>query len=263
MSWNEWPYSVVDSHGRRRRGTVALVDDPAESAHLKGGVDFHIMMLTAPSRIRTTPVRTAVCVPAPTKVRSVLHAGARAPRSLARLRFAPHEMEAYAHGRIVTAAPGMLEPADIFPLDGESPRFDLLAHALVESGDAEDVAPYLALVRRELGIAQPADAVSALARRLSSLSGSGVPRRAPAMSRLRQAVRRLAAHRAPDVTPGDFAADLRFLALFDEEDAASAALDAGALSRLLADITARPARRRTRTPGRIVPFRPRTPGRER
>ncbi|HXK33216.1 MAG TPA: hypothetical protein VNM91_04280, partial [Dehalococcoidia bacterium] len=147
MSWNEWPYSVVDSHGRRRRGTVAVADDPAESAHLKGGIDFHIMLLTAPSRIRTTPVRTAVCVPAPTKVRSVLHAGARAPRSLARLRFAPHEMEAYARGRIVTASPRMVEPADVFPLDAQSPRFQLLAHALVESGDAEDVAPCLALTR--------------------------------------------------------------------------------------------------------------------
>ena len=201
------------------------------------------MVLSAPAEVRGVPAGTAVCVPGPTKIRSL---GQRTepdmPASIDELTLPPHRMAEFAAGRIVTAAPDLVEPDDVFPPHSEHPRLDRLALALLRASDAEAVAPYLAIIRRELALRPGTDALIALEARLSPADAqSRPPARAPGIQRLSKALRALCEDRPPEYALEVMAEDLHFLSLFEDGEKA---FSREALERLMTDMKAEPEPRR-------------------
>jgi hypothetical protein len=222
MNERRWPLAVHDERGRRHRGTVAWLDRmPAAPVAPRRPAEFLIVLLARPARTRSAPEATAICVPS----HAIAVEPARAGSELVLDRDAMH---AYARGRIIAPVAELITPADVFPARGERPRLDRLALTIVESVFAEAVAPYTALIRRELALRPGASPLAELARRLAA---RGLPARAPAMPRLRRAARQLADRSVPAQPLAEFAEDLRFLRLFDDEP-----MPPHALERLLADV---------------------------
>jgi hypothetical protein len=152
---------------------------------------------------------------------------------------------------VLTAARNIVTPSDVFPAHSDRPRLDVLALAIVAAEVAEIMAPYTALIRRELSLPARANALDGLDERLVPKAG-GAPARAPALVRLRAASRRLHAGAEPTQGVEQFADDLRFLALFDD-----APMPAAALDRLLADVRADAAANQKASRRRApIPFRP-------
>lgn len=121
----------------------------------------------------------------------------------------------------------------------------------------DDLRPaYIALVRHELRLPPGTDALGELAARLSPGDrDERPPARAPAVIRLKHALRTLHRGGTPEQNLDAFAADLRTLALLTDRSP----LSGEALERLLDDVRA-PARRRVarRKPrANVTPFRPR------
>jgi hypothetical protein len=260
-----WDFVVHDARGRRRRGSVSWRDSaPARFPAPTSPEEFSIVVLSEPAEVRGVPAATAVCVPGPTNVRSV---GPRSepdmPASIDELTLLPHRMAEFAAGSIVTTIPDLIEPDDVFPPHSERPRLDRLALALLRAADAEAMAPYLAIIRRELALRPGTDPLIALEARLSPADvRSRPPARAPGIQRLSKALRALREDRPPDCDLEVMAEDLHFLCLFEDGDKV---LSRDALDRLLTDMMAEPERRRR--PGRqervdpdappnVVPFRP-------
>jgi hypothetical protein len=237
---------------------VTWCDRPPRSVEPRPPAEFAIVLLSTPSPIRTARAGTAICVPGAPRVRAV---GAlpppRLPAHLGEFTLSRQRMAAFAAGCIVMEAPGVIEPGDVFPPDSDRPLLDRLAFALLEAADAEAAAPYTALIRRELHLPAGEDAAGALAGRLSPGDPRArPPARAPAVRRLRAAIRALQSGEVPSCSLETLAQDLRFLHLFTEEHAWPAA----ALDRLLADVlgdgeaTGRLRQRRKRR-GKVVPLR--------
>ena len=101
----------------------------------------------------------------------------------------------------------------------------------------DDLFPaYIALIRHELRLPPGSDALVELVARLSpENAGAKPPARAPGIVRLKQTLHCLQEHKVPDVTLGEFAADLRFLQFFSLDEPV---LGADAMERLLADVSA-------------------------
>lgn len=231
----QWPFTVRDARSRAYRGTVTYLDRPLDRiAPPAPPARFSIILLPSPQPVKDAPERTAICVPGKPRLRPV---GAKIPapsfpRQIKDLWLPPRLMAAYAAGRVLTAARNIVSPSEVFPAHSDRPRLDVLALAIVAAEIAEMVAPYTALIRRELRLAPRANALDVLDERLAPKAG-GAPARAPALVRLRSASRRLRAGAEPPQGVEQFAEDLRFLALFDD-----APMPAAALDRLLADVRA-------------------------
>jgi hypothetical protein len=138
-------------------------------------------------------------------------------------------------------------------------RVDLehLALVLVDMQRAETLAPYLAIIRHELGMPPSANALLALETRLFPADArERPPARAPGIARLRRAAKRLATNAAPDMTLDELTDDLRFLRLFERTEHV---LRRDALDRLLDDVAARatPGLVPKRTRARIINLPPR------
>ena len=165
----QWTLTFRDPSGRRRRGTVTIVDQPPRAEDtLEPTQDFAIAMLNAPHGVAVAPPATAICVPAVSSLRDIRMPGTlRLPTALAEFVLPPHRMEAYANGRIVTAIEGLIEAPDVFLRDSDHPDFQRLAIAVLSVADAEAVAPYIALVRHSLGLAAGTNALDELGLRLA------------------------------------------------------------------------------------------------
>ncbi len=265
MTDRRWDFVVHDARARRRRGSVNWRNGvPKRFAAPVSPDEFSIVVLTAFAEVGGVPAATAVCVPGATKIRTIGEpAEPKLPARIEDLTLAPHRIAEYAAGRIVTAPPDLIEPEDVFPAHSEHPRLDRLALALLRASDAETVAPYVAIIRRELALQPGTDALIALEARLSPADArSRPPARAPGIRRLSKALRALRDDRAPDSALDVMAEDLHFLRLFEDGDKV---LSREALDRVLTDVlavpeTKRPRGRRTRidpgAPPNVVPFRP-------
>lgn len=266
MSERRWDFVVQDARARRRRGTVAWCDAlPSPFVPPAPPAEFAIYVLAARGRVSEVPERTAVCVPGTAKVRPLTELPQQhLPATVEALTLPPYRMAAYAAGRIVAPVHELIEPPDVFPQSHDHPRLDRLALALLDAADADERAPYVALIRRQLGVAPGADPLEALGRRLVPDDPvQRPPARAPGILRLAKALRRLRAGLQPDESLEAFDADLEFLRLFD----ASEPWPPDALSGLLDDVRHEPARRRrtkrtasrgkaTKPPANVVPIRP-------
>ncbi len=264
MTEAHWAFSVRDHQGRTRRGRVVYSDRGGAAAGGAGGVaEFLIVLLDGPDSIDAAAANTAICIPKPPNLHALRNTDAnKLPSRLQDLTFRPHRMAEYAGGRIVAPTPDAIDPTDIFPVHSEHPRLDRLALTLLEASDAEAIAPYTAVIRREFDLPAGADALAALETRLSPSDPSqGAPARAPGVVRLKAALRKLRKGTVPEVAIETMTEDLRLLRLFDDEHAA---WPAAALDQLLGDVrAASPASgqaRRTEIaaevpPANIVPIR--------
>lgn len=99
----------------------------------------------------------------------------------------------------------------------------------------EDLYPaYIALIRRELKLSAGCEALVELEARLTTEhAGSKPPARAPGITRLRRALRRLKQHKPPVDALDVFADDLRFLQLFSPDEPT---MSPDAMRRLLDDV---------------------------
>lgn len=271
MTQRRWEFVVHDARARRRRGTVAWCDRlPSPLSTLRRPHEFSIVLLSSPANVRSAGRTTAICVPGTPKIHSV---GTLAPQHLPakveELTMPPQRMAEYAAGRIVMEATSLIAPEAVFPPHSDHPRLDRLALALLESADAERLAPYTGLIRHELDLPPGTDPLIAVEARISPVDPrQRPPARAPGVIRLTKALRRLRAGQPPEPPLELLAEDLRFLRLFEE---AERPLPPDALDRLLADVTNEPAPRRGRRPRtprvdagarKIVPLRPPRTGSE-
>jgi hypothetical protein len=257
MSGRRWSYVVQDARARRHRGTVAWLDaideplsPPARTAA------FQIVLLAHPSGGAEAPERTAICTPGVPRLRA-LHPGddPPLPRRIADLKLPPHKMAEYASGRIITAAAGIIEPEDVFPSHSDRPRLDRLALALIQAAAIEATAPYIAVIRHELGLRPSSDALAALGERLAPPeTAARPPARAPGVMRLARALRQLREGRTPVYPLEQLGEDLRFLRMFEMEEPV---LQQDALQRLFDDVADSPANNR---PTKIVPLRQKRDG---
>lgn len=236
MTEAHWTFSVRDQHGRTRRGRVVYTDHAEAPLPIAGGsTEFVIVLLAAAEKVGEAPHGTAVCVPKPAKVHALADSDAnKLPSQLQDLTFRPHRMASYAEGRIVMSPESTIQPADVFPAHSEHPRLDRLALALLETADADVLAPYTALIRYELRLPSGSDALAELAARLTTGDPkSSPPARAPGVMRLAKALRRLRQALPPEIALEEMSEDLRFLRLF-EDDKEGWSKDA--LDRLLSDV---------------------------
>jgi hypothetical protein len=255
--------SLRDAQGRRRRGTVTLTDDARDAiASTRKSDEFTIILLSAPGPVGYVPPRVAVCIPAQSRVRAIVAFTAdQIPDDVNDLTFPPHRMEAYAEGRVMAAAPDLIEPVDVFPPHSDHPRLDRLALALIDVAEAEIVAPYVAAIRLELSLPPGSEALVELEGRLAPAEpAERPPPRAPAIGRLSLAAKRLRRQQPPTSTLEQFSDDLRFLRTFERDPGA---WTPEALDRLLANVLEMKPERRARAPkhqrdaggpSRIVPF---------
>jgi hypothetical protein len=199
-------------------------------------------------------MRVAMCVPGVPRLRAIRPGeDVTLPRKIADLTLPPHKMAEYAAGSIVMASEGLVAPDDIFPAHADHPRLDRIALALIEAAAAEATAPYVALIRHELGLPSSADSLAALGERLAPPEPSArPPARAPGVLRLARALRRLRDGAAPADSLEQMTEDLRFLHLFDTEDNS---MPRHALERLLDDVKQSAKPRDTEAAGKIVPLR--------
>ena len=256
MNARSWPLVIHDARGRRRRGRVTYADSlPDELAVPEAPDEFAIYVLTAPQTPLDVPERIAVCSPGVPKIR-LLGDDARQefPRRIEDLTLTPQRMAAYAAGAIVAAVTLPIDASDAFPAHSDHPRLDRVALGLVEAADADAIAPFLALIRTELGLSPGADPLDELGMRLLPDDPKDrPPPRAPGVVRLAKALRRLRGDQAPETDADTFAADLRFLRTFEQRD-----WPAEALNRLFEDVKTEPEKRtsvRKRRPANIVPMR--------
>ncbi len=264
MSERRWDFVVQDARSRRRRGTVAWCDAlPSPLEPPSPPAEFAIYMLASRARVTSAPERTAVCSPGTAKIRPLAAPPPQhLPASVEALTLPPYRMAAYAAGRIVTAVSGLIEPPEVFAPGSDHPRLDRLALALLDAADADERAPYIALLRREFGVPPGADPFEELGKRLVPEEPSQrPPARAPGVLRLAKALRRLRAGQPPEQTLEQYRDDLAFLKLFDESEQWSP----DALERLIDDVLGEPAPRPTRkrspkrkpakAPANVVPLR--------
>jgi hypothetical protein len=252
MSGRRWSYVVQDARARRHRGTVTWLDTideplspPARTAA------FLIVLLAHPSDIAEAPERTAICVPGVPRLRALRPGGdPPLPPRIADLKLPPHKMAEYASGRIITAAAGIIEPENVFPSHSDRPRIDRLALALIDAAAVEATAPYIAIIRHELGLRSSVDALAALSERLAPPDAAArPPARAPGVLRLARALRQLHEGKAPADSLEQLSDDLRFLRMFEAEEPT---LQQDALRRLLDDVAGTPT---GNPPAKIVPLR--------
>lgn len=120
------PLSWQVSHGGREcRGEVLLTSSwKPELEKLCRGKDFGLIFLTRAQEVPPLPdPRLVVVIPAPTR-KAVKE---RSPREEARL---------YGLGKIIAQAPFTVTPEQVFSLEDNPRRFDLLARALLEHIEA-------------------------------------------------------------------------------------------------------------------------------
>ncbi|MBI2724471.1 MAG: hypothetical protein HYX50_05355 [Chloroflexi bacterium] len=265
MAERSWRFDVRDPHGRTRRGTVAWCARLPSPLKLRAGDEFLIVLLETPASVPPPGEGIAICMAGLPKIRIVSDLDELdLPTSFEEFTLPPARMAAFAAGRVLTAAAGIIEASDVFPPHSERPRFDRLAHALLESRGATLLAPYTAVLRIGLNLPPGADVLAALQDRLSPEDRrERPPPRAPAVVRLRQTLKTLRARTLPAVSLEQLTDDLRVLSLFDNSPMTAPALEA-----LMSDVReaprrpARPARPRgAATPANVVPLRrrPRTP----
>jgi hypothetical protein len=259
-----WTLTVRDERGKRHRGVVSLADR-APKRPPEPPAEFHIVLLPSPASVRTVPAATAICTPHLARGAAIVDPTSEPPdipTEIAALRRG--EMSAARHAQYragdIYLPFGTLDAAKAFLRDGRV-DFEHLAFALIEIQRAEVLAPYLAVIRHELGMPAPANALLALQTRLHPADpNERPPARAPGIVRLRKALRRLEAGDVPDITLDQLTTDLRFLRIFERTEHL---MRRSALDRLLSDIvepaTLPPpsAPRPARGPARIVKLRPR------
>lgn len=131
--------------------------------------------------------------------------------------------------------------------------------------EPELIAAYIGVLRHELKLRPGADALLELEVRLSPADpDQRPPARAPGIARLTKALKRLRVHRPPAGSLDQFAEDLRFLRVFEDD---TSAWSGEALDDLLANVIAVPAPKKRSVGGAspaggpppVVPFRPREP----
>ena len=135
--------------------------------------------------------------------------------------------------------------------------------------EPELVAAYIGVLRHELKLPRGADPLLELELRLTPPDpAQRPPGRAPGIARLARALKRLRAHKPPGDSLDQFADDLRFLRVFDND---LGAWSLEAIDDLLANVIAMPGPRARKTPSAgapadapppVVPFRPRKPRRD-
>lgn len=214
--------------------------------------------MNAARSITEAPAATAICAPQLAKSRSnagqnTLHAGTLLRRDSV---LPTAIVEQYRAGAIVTPVGGM-DARKIFMRDGQV-RLDALAVMLIDHAVADSLAPYLGVIRHELGLAPGADPRLTLRERLHPEDASErPPPRAPAIARLARVLRSLERNRQPDLALEQLTEDLRFLTLFAP---APLALSGGGLNQLLRDIAGEAPEDPTPPAGkagRIIQMRPR------
>src|SRR5256885_9785442 len=113
-----------------------------------------------------------------------------------------------------------------------------------DPGD-DEIAPYIDLIRTELGLEADTNAIAELAARLTPPNAADrPPAKAPAVIRLGRALWSMRRRRAPAMSLDEFTRDLRVLKLFDPNDSWSTE----ALDRLMTDVQPKP--RRARSPAK-------------
>jgi hypothetical protein len=135
--------------------------------------------------------------------------------------------------------------------------------------ETELVAAYVGVLRHELKLPRGADPLLEMELRLSpSEARQRPPARAPGIARLAKALKRLRLHKTPVDSLDQFAEDLRFLSVFDDD---TSAWSSEAIDDLLTNVIAMPSPRASKTPAAsatpdaaapFVPFRPRKPRRD-
>jgi hypothetical protein len=135
--------------------------------------------------------------------------------------------------------------------------------------EPELVAAYVGVLRHELKLPRGADPLLELELRLTPADPrQRPPARAPGIARLARALKRLRVHKPPADSLDQFAEDLRFLRVFDDD---AGAWSSEAIDDLLANVIAMPEPRAPRAPAAgppadapapVVPFRPRKPRRD-
>lgn len=257
MSEQRWTLSVCDERGKRHRGVVIYGDVPPAEPPTPPAT-FQIVLLTKPVSDRRAPERTAVCVPQLAR-RSLVNriptsaiAAHEIVASLKRGKLPSTQHAQYAAGRIVLPA-GHTDTAAVFRAKN-AVDLEHLAQLLIEQARAEALAPFTAIIHRELIVPRGESPLQALEARLSPNDpAERPPARAPGIVRLNAALRRLNAGALPQVDIETFIDDLRFLRLFERDEHT---LDRSGLERLLADVTgARPRSSPKRKPARILPIR--------
>jgi hypothetical protein len=258
-----WTLWVRDERGRRHRGLISYTDAaPADPP--SPPATFHIALLVRPADVSAAPAATAVCVPKLTKAsaivgdRTAVEAASAAVSGLKR-GILPEALHAqYGAGRIVVPA-GEVDARKVFPPGRTHVDLEHLALLLVERASVEAMAPYIAIIRRELRVPPGGNALLALETRLSPADPrERPPARAPGIVRLRAALRHMKIGALPGIAIEAMSEDLRFLRLFEREEHA---LRRDALDRLLADViggprvATRPAKGGRRAKGTIVPLR--------
>jgi len=249
---------VLDEAGHRHRGALSYAGNvprrPPEPPD-----EFAIVLLERPLPVRALPACTAVCVPGPAPQPAGSHRRRSVTVSALRRRLLPAPLGMqFAAGRVAHPG-GSLPGKAVFHRNGPA-TFDALALLLIDQRQAELLAPYTALIRRELRAGPGANPSLVLRSRLDPpRAADAPPPSAPAIKRLRRVLRALEQRQRPPVEIEQFRDDLRFLALFESGEHA---LHREALERLLRDLGDMPARRASAGPRRratVVPLRPRAP----
>jgi hypothetical protein len=257
-----WTLWVHDARGKLHRGVVSHGDD-APTEPPDAPAEFHIALLARPAAVRRAPSATAICVPRLSRTRAIIdssadHANEREiVAGLKRGELPPAVHAQYLAGRIALST-GEIEARSVFSR-GCVVDLEHLARVLVEQTRAEALAPFTAIIRRELRLPPGADALVALEARLAPPDpAERPPARAPGILRLRSLLSRLKAGALPQTDLETMIEDLRFLRLFEREESP---LDRRALDRLLADVIGGVPPRKTkqakRKPAPILRMRPR------
>jgi hypothetical protein len=246
-----WTVRVRDRRGRPHRG-IALYTSRVPASPPEPPAQFQIALLSAARAVRRLPPATAVCVPRLAK-RAATPSKAVHP-TIAQLKknVLPPEIHAQLAAGSIIHLGGELPAPAVFAQG--VPAFDLerLALLLVEQAHADALAPYTAIIRRELQLPAGTDVVLALQTRLAPADVSErPPARAPGTMRLHRALRALEGGDPPASTLEQLTDDLRFLRLFERQDHV---LKREALDRLLGDVMDAPSARRT-SPATVVPLR--------
>jgi hypothetical protein len=248
-----WPIRARDRHGRLHRG-IAVFTSRTSVAAPEPPAEFQVVLLAAAQPPRRIPEATAFCMPAFTKDAAL--AGPSSAPTLAQLKrgeLPPTIRAQFAAGRIIHAG-GELLASVAFPHGADTFDLERLALMLVEQRQSEALAPYLAILRRELRLSPGVDAPLALRVRLDPADADErPPARAPAIMRLRRLQKALDAGRTPLITLEQLTEDLRFLMLFERQEHV---LRRDALDRLLGDVLQAPTKR-TATRARVFKLHPR------
>jgi hypothetical protein len=249
-----WTLSVRDERGKRHRGVVSFGERPPKRSP-EPPSEFHIALLTAATTVRSVPGATAVCVPRLAREAAIL--GARSELAgiageiaeIKRGHMSDARHAQYRAGEVLLPA-GSIDAAKVFGR-GAKVDFEHLALVLVDMHRSETLAPYLAIIRHELGVPPAANALLALSARLFPADANErPPARAPGIVRLRRVLKNLTAGDEPAMTLDDLTQDLRFLRLFERTEHV---LRRVALDRLLADVAEGERAPAARAPGARAP----------